>query len=120
MPHSDDSNQELAPVMHFQQASSLSSSLLSLGRQGRWMGLWGQDTVREDTFLGVFNVSLCALGAQLGLDMFAGSQCFCFLDFHQISWFDDHNTMHNVCQICTSGPIIGNKYETVLETMKLP
>ena len=35
MPHSDDSNQELAPVMHFQQASSLSSSSLSLGR---WMG----------------------------------------------------------------------------------
>ena len=34
MPHSDDSNQELAPVMHFQQASSLSSSSLSQGRQG--------------------------------------------------------------------------------------
>ena len=75
MPHSDDSNQELAPVMHFQQALSLSSSSLSLGRQGRWMGLWGQDTVREGTFLGVLNVSLCALGAQLGLDMFAQTQC---------------------------------------------
>ena len=34
MPHSDDSNQELAPVMHFQQALSLSSSS-SLSLQGR-------------------------------------------------------------------------------------
>ena len=92
------------------------------------MGLWGHDTVWEGTFLGVLNVSLCALGAHLRLDMFARTQCFCVLDFHQISWSDDHRnlnlrifalflsvlscpiiTLHNVCQICTSGPIIGNK-----------
>ena len=30
--------------------------------------MWGQDTVQGGAFWGVLNVSLCASGAQLGLD----------------------------------------------------
>ena len=37
------------------------------GRQG-WEGSWGQDTDEVNTFLGVFNVSLRACGAQLGFN----------------------------------------------------
>ena len=35
------------------------------------MGSLGQDTVQAGTFWGVFNITLCVPGAQLGLDIYA-------------------------------------------------
>ena len=92
MPHSDDSNQELAPVMHFQQALSLSSSSLSLGIVGPGYSSGGY-------IFGCSQRLALRLGrsARIGYVCSNTMQCFCFLDFHQISWSDDHNTMHNVC-----------------------
>ena len=43
-----------------------------LGHSRLTAGPWGEDRVQLGTFWGVLNVSLCASGAQLGLDILMG------------------------------------------------
>ena len=62
------------------------------------MGPWGQDTVWAGTSWGVLNVSLCASGAQLELDIIANYKIakFCFF----LQFFCSHHA-----EILLNGPL---------------